>query len=186
MCAARADSPLGLPIRAVKRYAPAAQRLQPEPGTIRRRLSRVDILSPISRDVQQKIADAARVHVFSNGETILSRGTEGDSMFIVHDGSVSVRVDDAEVARLGPGDFFGEMALLTGERRKADVVALTDVVALEIARDALLPVLQEVPDLAAAISARVVQRQGNLDSRRAPSPEEHASMLSRIKAYFGL
>lgn len=178
--------PLGLPIRAVKRYAPAAQRLQPEPGTIRRRLSRVDILSPISRDVQQKIADAARVHVFSNGETILSRGTEGDSMFIVHDGSVSVRVDDAEVARLGPGDFFGEMALLTGERRKADVVALTDVVALEIARDALLPVLQEVPDLAAAISARVVQRQGNLDSRRAPSPEEHASMLSRIKAYFGL
>ncbi len=178
--------PLGLPMRAMQRYAPTAQRLQPEPGTIRRRLSRVDILSPIGRDVQQKIADAARVHVYSNGETILSRGAQGDSMFIVHDGTVSVRVEDAEVARLGPGTFFGEMALLTGERRTADVVALTDVVALEIARDALLPVLQEVPDLAAAISARVVERQGNLDSRRAPSPEEHASMLSRIKAYFGL
>jgi small-conductance mechanosensitive channel len=178
--------PLGMPLRAVQRYAPAAQRLQPEPGTIRRRLSRVDILSPIDREVQQKIADAARVHVYSNGETILNRGAQGDSMFIVHDGSVSVRVDDAEVARLGPGDCFGEMALLTGERRTADVVALTDVVALEIARDALLPVLHEVPDLAAAISAKVVQRQSNLDSRRPPSPDEHASMLSRIKAYFGL
>ncbi|HEU4889793.1 MAG TPA: mechanosensitive ion channel family protein [Thermoanaerobaculia bacterium] len=177
---------LSVPIRAVKRYAPATQRLQPEPGTIRRRLSRVDILSPISRDVQQKIADAARVHVYSNGETILTHGAQGDSMFIVHDGSVSVRVDGEEVARLGPGDFFGEMALLTGERRTADVVALTDVVALEIARDALLPVLHEVPDLAAAISARVVERQSNLDSRLVRSPEEHASMLSRIKAYFGL
>ena len=177
---------LAVPTRAVKRYAPAAQRLQPDPGTIRRRLSRVDVLSPISRDVQQKIADAARVHVYSNGETILSHGTQGDSMFIVHDGSVSVRVDGEEVARLGPGDFFGEMALLTGERRTADIVALTDVVALEIARDALLPVLKEVPDLANAISAKIVERQSKLDSRLVRTPEEHASMLSRIKAYFGL
>jgi small-conductance mechanosensitive channel len=173
-------------VRAVHRYAPAAQRLQPEPGTIRRRLSRVDILSPISLDVQHKIADAARVHVYSSGETILTHGAQGDSMFIVHDGSVSVRVDDAEIARLGPGDFFGEMALLTGERRTADVVALTDVVALEIARDALQPVLHEVPDLATSISAKVVERQTNLDSRRTNEPDEHASMLSRIRAYFGL
>ena len=177
---------LAVPMRAFRRYAPAAQRLQPEPGTIRRRLSRVDILSPISRDVQQKIADAARVHVYSNGETILTHGAQGDSMFIVHDGTVSVRVDGEEVARLGPGDFFGEMALLTGERRTADIVALTDVVALEIARDALLPVLHEVPDLAAAISKKVVERQSSLDSRLMRTPEEHASMLSRIKAYFGL
>jgi small-conductance mechanosensitive channel/CRP-like cAMP-binding protein len=173
-------------VRAVHRYRPPQQRLQPDPGTIRRRLSRVDVLSPIERDVQQRIADAARVHVYSSGETILNHGAQGDSMFIVHDGSVSVRVDDAEIARLGPGDFFGEMALLTGERRTADIIALTDVVALEIARDALQPVLHEVPDLAAAISARVVERQNNLDSLRVESTEAHASMLSRIRAYFGL
>lgn len=177
---------LATPVRAMKRYAPAEQRLQPDPGTIRRRLSRVDILSPIGRDVQQRIADAARVHVYSNGETILEHGAQGDSMFIVHDGFLSVRVDGEEVARLGPGDFFGEMALLTGERRTADIIAVTDVVALEIARDALLPVLHEVPDLAAAISAKVVQRQSNLDSRLLRTEEEHASLLSRIRAYFGL
>jgi len=177
---------LGEPIRAMHRYAPPAQRLQPEPGTIRRRLSRVDILSPISRDVQQKIADASRVHVYSSGETILNHGAQGDSMFIVHDGNVSVRVDDSEVARLGPGDSFGEMALLTGERRTADVIALTDVVVLEIARDALQPFMHEIPDLATAISAKVMERQNKLDSRRVASPDDHASMLSRIRAYFGL
>lgn len=178
--------PLGVPIRAMHQYEQPSQRLHPEPEEIRRRLAGVDILSPIGREVQQSIADAARVHLYSKGETIIRHHAEGDSMFIVHHGSVSVRVDDAEVARLEPGDFFGEMALLTGEHRTADVIALTDVVAVEIAKDALQPVLLDFPELAAAISAKIVERRDDLDARRAEVPEEHESMLSRIKAYFGL
>jgi small-conductance mechanosensitive channel len=178
--------PLGVPIRAMHQYEQPSQRLHPEPEEIRRRLAGVDILSPIGPEVQQKIADAARVHLYSKGETILRRHAEGDSMFIVHHGSVSVRVDDAEVARLEPGDFFGEMALLTGEQRTADVIARTDVVAVEIAKDALQPVLLDFPELAAAVSAKIMERRGHLDARQAAVPEEHESMLSRIKAYFGL
>ncbi len=177
--------PLALPIRAVHRYEAPSQRL-PEPEEIRRCLAGIDILSPIAPEVQQTIADAARIHIYSKGETIIRRGAEGDSMFIVHEGSVSVRADDVEIARLGPGDFFGEMALLTGERRAADVVARTDVVAVEIAREALRPVLQDLPELAAAISAKVMERRHKLDARREEEPDEHASMLDRIKAYFGL
>lgn len=181
----RNSIPLALPIRAVHRYEAPSQPL-PEPEEIRRRLAGIDILSPIAPEVQQTIADAARVHIYSKGETIIRHGAEGDSMFIVHDGSVSVRADDAEIARLGPGDFFGEMALLTGERRAADVVARTDVVAVEIAREALRPVLQDLPELAAAISAKVMERRDKLDARREEEPDEQASMLDRIKAYFGL
>jgi CRP-like cAMP-binding protein len=108
-------------------------------------------------------------------------------MFVVHEGRVSVRVDDDEVARLEPGDFFGEMALLTGEARAADVVATTDVVAVEIAKDALAPILLDHPDLAAAISSRVMERRGTLDSLRAESRDEaQRTVLSRIRAYFGL
>jgi small-conductance mechanosensitive channel len=177
--------PLALPVRAVHQYEPPSQKL-PEPDEIRRRLSGVDILSPIARDTQQTIADASRVHVYAKGETIIRHDAEGDSMFIVHAGSVSVRVDEAEVARLSAGDFFGEMALLTGERRTADVVALTEVIAVEIAKDALQPVLQDLPDLAAAISAKVLERRDTLDARRAEQPDEHESILSRIRAYFGL
>lgn len=182
----RSGIPFGLPIRAMHQYEAPSQQPHPEPEEIRRRLAGVDVLSPIAPEVQQTIADAARVHVYSKGETILRHDAEGDSMFIVHDGSVSVRRDDAEVARLEAGDFFGEMALLTGERRTADVIALTDVVAVEIAKAALQPVLRDLPELAAAISAKVMERRDTLHAHRAEVPEEHDSMLSRIRAYFGL
>lgn len=174
------------PIRAFHRYVPPDSRNQPDAGEIMERLGRVDVLSPLSREAREAIAKAARVRVFSRGETIITHGSAGDSMFIVHDGTVSVRVEDAEVATLRAGDFFGEMALLTGERRAADVIATTDVVVVEIARNALAPVLQNHPDLAAAISAKVTERRGSLDSRQVEAHDEQESVLSRIRAYFRL
>jgi small-conductance mechanosensitive channel len=175
------------PIRTIARYKPTEPKHQPDAAEILHRLARVDVLSPLSRAAQEAIAHAAGVHVFARGETIITAGAEGDSMFIVHEGTVSVRVDEAEVARLQPGDFFGEMALLTGERRAADVIALSDVVAVEITQDALSPVLRDHPELAAAISAKVAERRGSLDSARAGAPaEEQGTILSRIRAYFRL
>jgi small-conductance mechanosensitive channel len=175
-----------LPIRTIQRYKPAEQKQQPDAAEILHRLARVDVLSPLSRAAHETIANAARIHVFSRGETIIGLGAEGDSMFIVHEGTVSIRVDDAEVARLQPGDFFGEMALLTGERRTADVIAVTDVVAVEIAKDALEPVLDD-PALVAAISAKVAERRGSLDSARSDTPaDEQRTILSKIRTWFGL
>lgn len=108
-------------------------------------------------------------------------------MFVVHQGTVSVCVGDDEVARLGEGDYFGEMALLTGESRVADVVALTDVVAIEIDKDALQPVLHDQRETVHAISAKVAERRGTLDSLRTHTNEEaQRTVLSRIRAYFGL
>ncbi|HEX8253712.1 MAG TPA: mechanosensitive ion channel family protein [Thermoanaerobaculia bacterium] len=175
------------PIRTFHRYTPPESHHQPNAGEILHRLARVDVLSPLSAEALDAISHAAQVHVFSRGETIISFGAAGNSMFIVHEGAVSVRVDDAEVARLQPGDFFGEMALLTGERRTADIIALSDVVAVEITKEAIEPVLRDHPDLAAAISTKVAQRRGSLDSLRAGAPaEESGSILSRIRAYFRL
>ena len=174
------------PIRAVHRYEPPAQRQQIDAEEIADLLARIDFLSPLGSDALDAIAAASRVHTYAKGETIIRRGGAGNSMFIVHGGSVAVRVDENEVARLGAGDFFGEMALLTGETRTADVVALSEVVAVEIAKDALQPVLAEHPELASAISTKVMERRDSLESARAETKEEHASVLSRIRAYFGL
>ena len=174
------------PIRAYQRYSAPSARHHPEPQEITGRLKQIDILSPLSPAAQQSIADAVRVHVYSQGETIIRRGARGDSMFIIHKGTVSVRIDE-EVARLGEGDFFGEMALLTGEVRAADVVALEDVVAIEITKEALEPILRDHPDLADAISDRIMERRDTLDSLRAEHAEaERGTVLSRIRAYFGL
>jgi branched-chain amino acid transport system substrate-binding protein len=91
------------------------------------------------------------------------------------------------VAQLGPGTVFGEMALLTGETRTADVVALTDVTALEIGKDSLQPILSDHPDLVEAITAKVVKRKGHLDAIRSGSPEEEEkTIVSRVRAWFGL
>lgn len=183
----RNDIPIPFPIRSLQRYATPVVGMHPDHDEILDRLARIDILSPITPEALDAMADAARIHTYSTGETILRFGSEGNSMFIVHDGTVSVRVDDGEVAKLRPGDFFGEMALLTGERRTADVVALTDVVTVEITKDALAPVLLEHPELAMSISAKVMERRDSLDSRRAESrDEDQRTVLSRIKAYFGL
>jgi small-conductance mechanosensitive channel len=179
--------PIPFPIRTHVRYTPPVSRYQPEPAEIVDRLARIDILSPLPPGAHESIAAATRVHTYAKGETILRHGSAGDSMFAVHSGNVSVRADDNEIARLGEGDFFGEMALLTGEARAADVVALTDVVAIEIAKDALQPVLLDHPELAAAISAKVSERRGNLASLRSATNEEaQQTILSRIRMYFGL
>ena len=179
--------PIPYPIRTHVRYTPPTPRDPSGAGEITTRLAHVDILSPLSASEHETIAAAARVHTFAKGETIISSGAAGNSMFVIHQGSVSVLVDNNEIARLGEGDFFGEMALLTGEARAADVVALSDVTAIEIAKDALQPVLIDHPELAAAISAKVTERRGNIASLRMASNEEaQRTMLSRIRAYFGL
>ena len=178
--------PIPYPIRAMQRYQAPQPRHHPDHDEIVERLGRVDILSPLSAEARDAIADAARIHVFSKGETIIRHGTSGDSMFIVHEGTVSVRVSGGEVAQLEAGAFFGEMALLTGEMRAADIVALTDVITVEIAKDALNPVLHDHPELAAMFSAKVMERRGTLDSLRESGKEEESTILSRIRAYFGL
>ncbi|HVG23268.1 MAG TPA: mechanosensitive ion channel family protein [Thermoanaerobaculia bacterium] len=179
--------PIPFPIRTHVRYQPPAAHLQPGGAEIAERLGRIDILSPLSPLAHETIAAATRVHTFAKGETIIRHGSAGDSMFVIYSGNVSVRVNEGEIARLSEGDFFGEMALLTGETRAADVVALTDVTAIEIAKDALQPVLIEHPDLAAAISARVSERRGGLESLRSASNEEaQQTILSRIRTWFAL
>lgn len=179
--------PIPFPIRTHVRYQPPAQHREPDVDEIGQRLAGIDILSPLTHEAHASIAAVARIHTFGKGETIIREGGAGSSMFVVHEGTVSVLVGENEIARLGEGDVFGEMALLTGENRAADVVALTDVMAIEITKDALQPVLHAHPELAGAISAKVSERRGNLDSLRSASHDEaQRTILSRIRTYFGL
>ena len=181
------------PVRAFQTYTPPEARHDVPGDEVLARLREVDILSPLSEDARQTIAAGTRVHFYSKGETILRHGAAGDSMFVVHSGTASVRLPDDsdeglhEVAQLGPGTVFGEMALLTGETRTADVVALTDVTALEIGKASLQPILSGHPELVGAITTKVVQRKGHLDALRSGGPEEEEkTIVSRVKAWFGL
>ncbi len=181
------------PVRSFQPYTPPASEHQITPEEIVDRLRQVDVLSPLSREALVTIAEASKVHFFSRGEAILRHGTAGDSMYVVHSGTVSIRLPDDtltgwhQVAQLGPGSVFGEMALLTGEVRAADVVSLSDVVTLEIAKSSFEPILHNHPELAGAISHKIMQRRAQLASIREEEQEqEELTLISRIKSYFGL
>jgi len=189
----RNDITFATPIRSYTPYTPPKREDQIAHNEVMERLQEVDVLSPLSESAHQMLAAATKVHVYSQGEAILHAGAAGDSMFVVHAGTISIRITDPngsgghEVAQLGPGSVFGEMALLTGEKRTADVVAVTDVVALEIGKDSLQPILQDTPELAGAISEKVMERRDHLETVRAENQDgETQSVLSRIRAYFGI
>lgn len=185
---------MAFPIRSFQPYTPPREEKELVPrDEVIARLHDVDVLQPLSSDARASLAGAARVHTYSKGETIIRRQAAGDSMFVVHDGTVSVRITDEEdgsqreVTQLMEGNVFGEMALLTGEPRTADVIASTDVIAIEIAKEALQPILHSHPELAGAISKKVTERRDRLESIRAEDAEDaEMSVLSRIRAYFGL
>jgi CRP-like cAMP-binding protein len=187
----RNDISIPYPVRTYKPYVEVQARHEISIDEIVARLQEVELLKPLARTEIEALAAATRLHYYSKGETILRQGDIGDSMFVIHDGSVSVRVPGdtpnvrREVAQLGPGNVFGEMALLTGEARVADVVAITDVTALEIAKDALQPILADNPDLATAITATIMRRRAETREGE-PSEEEQVSVLARIRSYFGL
>lgn len=183
------------PIRSFQRYqAPKHDLHEVASEDVRERLSEVDILAPLAKAAHDELVKAAIVRFYSRGESILRIATAGDSMFIVHEGTVSVRLPDDgeatgrhEVAQLGPGSVFGEMALLTGEARTADVVALTDVTAIEIGKSALQPVLRDHPEISKGISSKVTERRMRLHELQTATPEEEEmTLVTRIRSYFGL
>jgi small-conductance mechanosensitive channel/CRP-like cAMP-binding protein len=180
------------PIRTVHRLSPQRPETGIGEGEIARRLHDVDVLAPLSEEEQNSIKAGARVRRYSQGETILRFGQPGQSMFVVHEGRVSIRIPldgrpSGEVAQMGVGSIFGEMALLTGESRSADVVAITDVTVLEIGKECLEPILKNNPALAATIANKVAERRNQLASSRTQmSTDEHRTLLRTIRSYFGL
>ncbi|HEX3581385.1 MAG TPA: cyclic nucleotide-binding domain-containing protein, partial [Thermoanaerobaculia bacterium] len=191
----RNEISIPFPVRSFQTYTPpaASEQTKITHEELLARLRDVDILVPLSAEAHESIAGAAVVHVYSKGETIIRHATAGESMFVIAGGTVSVRVPDDstagahEVAQPGEGDVVGEMALLTGETRTADVVALTDVVAIEIGKSALHPLLVAHPELADALSEQIAQRLEDLETFREESPEQvQTTVLSRIRDWFGL
>ena len=131
--------------------------------------------------------------VFAPGETIIREGDSGASMFVVHRGSVDVRVDSngtsRTIKRLGEGAFFGEMALFTGEPRTASVVAAEETEVLEIGHEAMRGLFQTNPDLVEAISHTINERRAALAANAPAADGDEDSpdgLLSKIKRFFRL
>lgn len=157
------------------------------------RLAAVDIFAPLTEEEIERLAHASMRHVFAPGETVIRAGEEGSSMFVVHNGRVSVQITDngrpRTVAVLKDGDFFGEMALFTGEPRTANVVAVEETEVLEIGHQAMKILFDTNPDLVEALSHIIAERRIGLTAKHEDADrhaEESAGLINSIKRFFGL
>ena len=183
--------PTDVPTEVSRTIAPDA----PAAGTLLGQIDLFGVLEPADRE---RLAAGMRLLRFGAGETIISQGEPGDSLFVISRGQVQVSLTasgiDQPVATLRAGDFFGEMSLLTGEPRTATCSARTDVVCYTIDHRALKPLLEQRPQLAEHLSSVIVSRQatlqkkgGELSARAAAlNGDQRNRLLARIRSFFEL
>jgi CRP/FNR family cyclic AMP-dependent transcriptional regulator len=155
-------------------------------------LSRISLFAEVLDDRQlERLASKCHFVVYAPGQMLVAEGDFGTSMFAIVEGSVSVSLDDKRgaahgVAKLWPGDIVGEMSLLTGARRNANVVADGEVSALEITKVALEEILARAPDLIDRFGTVLSRRQAQLD--RVASEVANANkddLIHQIRRFFG-
>jgi branched-chain amino acid transport system substrate-binding protein len=161
-------------------------------------LQEIDIFKPFSEKAKFYLSERIGRHRFQAHETIVKQGDRGNSLFIIVEGVVSVQVrteegKNKEVARLGAGNFFGEMALLTGEDRTATVVALVDTSLFELTKHDIKPLIEEQPEVSEMISKVLTQRQFSTMSQlheqhdiEIETEAVYKRLLNRIEHFFGL
>jgi CRP-like cAMP-binding protein len=166
----------------------AAQKIDAED----RLLASVDLFAVIDAELRREIAESSPMEVYGSGETIVRQGEDGQSMFVVLSGSVSVVIEPSreEVARIQPGGYFGEMSLLTGEPRSATVVAAGDVTVVEIGADLFRRIAAVHPGAIEKIgTAAMVRRAGLEQVKSAVSGVvtlEARTLIARMKKFLGL
>lgn len=162
-------------------------------------LGRVDLFRGLSDEERLELASNLQHAPFARGEVLTRVGADAHHLYTIVGGEVSVRVgtgaDEHEVSRLGPGTFFGEMALLTGEKRRATIVALTDVDCYRLDADAFRALLLKRPDLAETVAAVLAERSVGLSAahekldeaaRASQLARSRADMLDKIRSFFAL
>ncbi len=189
------------PIRTVyKTEVPYASNAQ-DVSEIRAVLRNIDLFQPLSDEEIDALAQDAVLHEFAHGERVFHQGDAGDTFCIIRRGKASVSLGEIpgaeqHVAVLETGQCFGEMALLTGETRAANVDAVEDLELIMIYKTALEPILRARPILAEALAVLVSERQIALREMTVASAAERESiaaensqrgeMLRRIRRFFAI
>ena len=105
--------------------------------------------------------------VFEPGEVIVQQGLEGDGMYFMQEGHADVWLDDVLLANIGPGMPFGEMALLSGEKRMATVRAQTCCITLHLSKLDFDRLRSRHPEFDSQLQALVAQRVASNAARSA-------------------
>lgn len=161
-------------------------------------LQNISLFSPLTKNEIKKLSENFSLGYFSRGERLIEEGKEGKTFFIIKKGHVSVNIKKGQqlksIKYLTDGDFFGEMSLLTGEKRTATIIAEENTEVLILDREYFAQILNKKPKIADKISKILVERKEELSKKtekdRPPKIKkikaEEKSILNKIKKVFGL
>jgi small-conductance mechanosensitive channel/CRP-like cAMP-binding protein len=199
----RADMRLALPSRNVfvTNEDDHHREVKTDQQLARRRhvLECIELFKPLAPDELLELAVSLKYAPFTGGEVMTRQGAEAHWLYIIEDGTASVRIsDDAterEVAKLGPFSFFGEMSLLTGRPRAATVVAVTDVECFRLDKNAFQKVIEKRPEMARDFAEALAKRSVELEAAREGLDAETANarqassendLFTQIRSFFRL
>jgi CRP-like cAMP-binding protein len=126
-------------------------------------LKTVPLFSSCSRDELRAIAQLGSTIEVEEDAVLTKKGTRGTEFFLVLEGKASCRVGRREVRRFGPGQFFGELALLYGGVRSADVVATSDMRLLVLDSREFRTMLTTTPYVGIKMLANLAERLSDGD-----------------------
>lgn len=159
-------------------------------------LMRVPLFKMLNKSELEIIHKGIKEVSVKEGESIVEAGTAGSSMFIVVEGVLHVYVDKVsnsivrriKVNQLIPGDFFGEMSLLTGEPRSATITSRTDSILYEIKKKTIMSVLKERPEVSMQLSKVLAERVISNESVKVKYQDDKgklaSTIFSRMKEFF--
>lgn len=152
-------------------------------------LKEIDVFKSFSDADITYLCEQMYCHHFSVGENIVQQGDIGKSLFVIVEGVVGIYVyldngKSVEVARLGAGNFFGEIALLKDEERTASVISITETFLYEINKSDIAPLMEKQPKVSQRISTVLNYRQVNTEfqmkSLQYESPVEREILYKRL------
>ncbi len=121
-------------------------------------LSKIDFLKKLPQDVLESVANECLYKSLEDGETLFEDGDDGNSMFVILSGGVTVNKHETEIAVRGMGEYIGEMALIESKPRSAKVVSSGVTHLLEITHDLFHSELSSYPDTLMAIMKTLSKR----------------------------
>jgi zinc transporter ZupT len=148
-------------------------------------LGRVAFFRALPAEEVIRLLPDVTVSTFEEGEEIFREGDVGDCLYVIAEGVVGItRLDGDEIAALDPGSVFGEMALVTGQPRRANAIARSRVKAWRVGRDDFGKNVASSPGLEAAFRKVAAERIDDLVDRGHAGAEEAASWVRRGMSRF--
>ena len=121
-------------------------------------LSRAPLFADLSKRHLRKIADTSAVSSFGAGKEIVKEGVAGSVFYVILEGEAKVTKRGRTVKRLGPGQFFGELAVIADAPRTASVIAETPLTCVTLSGKDFRKVLNNEPGLALKVLEKLARR----------------------------